>query len=112
VLIRQQFRREVREGLYRLDFARSGETALSILDGRAGEEIIVLLLDIDMPGMGVGLDLLSKVKERRQGLPVFAISTYGDADTAALAVARGADGFLTKPVDFPKLKQDISAVND
>jgi len=50
-LFRQQFRREVREGLYRLDFARSGETALHMLDGRAGDEIILLLLDINMPGM-------------------------------------------------------------
>ena len=50
-LFRQQFRREVREGLYRLDFARSGETALHMLDGHAGDEIILLLLDINMPSM-------------------------------------------------------------
>ena len=43
-------------------------------------------------------------------LPVFMISAYGDADTVATALARGADEFLTKPVDFPKLKQDIMAV--
>jgi DNA-binding NtrC family response regulator len=108
-LFRQQFRREMREGLYQLDFARSGETALHMLDGRAGDEIILLLLDIDMPGMG-GLDLLPKVKERRPGLPVFVISAYGDPDTVSTARERGADEFVTKPVDFAKLRRDIMAV--
>jgi DNA-binding NtrC family response regulator len=109
-LFRQQFRREVREGLYRLDFARPGETALHMLDGRAGDEIILLLLDIDMPGMG-GLDLLPKVKERRPGLPVFVISAYGEPDTVSTAQKRGADEFLTKPVDFAKLRRDIMTVH-
>ena len=64
-LFRQQFRREVREGLYRLDFALSGETALDMLDSRIGEEIILLISDINMPGMS-GLDLLPIVKTRPQ----------------------------------------------
>ena len=108
-LFRRQFRREVREGLCRLDFARSGEAALNMLDGRVGHEIMLLLLDIDMPGMG-GLDLLQKIKGRKPGLPVFVVSAYGDAETASTARARGADAFLTKPVDFPKLTQDIMTV--
>ena len=108
-LFRQQFRREVREGLYRLNFALSEETALHMLDGRAGDEIVLLLLDIDLPGIG-GLGLLPKVKERRPGLPVFVISAYGNAETVNMARKRGADKFLTKPVDFPKLRRDIMAV--
>jgi DNA-binding NtrC family response regulator len=108
-LFRQQFRREVREGLYQLDFALSGETALEVLDGCATEEIILLVSDINMPGMS-GLDLLPKVKERRPGLPVFMISAYGDTDTVATALERGADESFTKPVDFPKLRRDIMAV--
>jgi DNA-binding NtrC family response regulator len=108
-LFRQQFRRKVRECLYLLDFALSGETALHMLGGRVGDKIILLLLDIDMPGMG-GLDLLPKVKERRPGLPVFMISAYDDPDTVSTARKRGADEFLTKPVDFPKLKRVIMAV--
>jgi DNA-binding NtrC family response regulator len=87
-LFRQQFRREMRRGLYRLDFALSGEMALHMLDGCAGDEIILLVSDINMPGMN-GLDLLPKVKERRPGLPVFMISAYGDADTASTARERG-----------------------
>ena len=108
-LFRQQFRREVREGLYTLEFALSAFGALAILDDAIGEEIILLVSDINMPGMS-GLDLLPVVKTRRPDLPVFMISAYGDADTVATALARGADGFLTKPVAFPKLKQDIMAV--
>ena len=108
-LFRQQFRREMREGLYRLDFALSGETALDMLDGLPGEEIILLVSDINMPGMS-GLDLLPIVKTRRPDLPVVMISAYGDADTVSAAQRRGADQFLTKPVDFAKLRRDIMAV--
>jgi DNA-binding NtrC family response regulator len=108
-LFRQQFRREVRDELYTLDFALSATAALAILDDTSGEKIILLLSDITMPGMS-GLDLIPEVKTRRPELPVFMISAYGDANTVATALARGADGFLTKPIDFPKLKQDIMAV--
>jgi DNA-binding NtrC family response regulator len=102
-LLRQQFRRDVREDLYRLDFALSGEAALHMLDDCVGKDVI------DMPGMG-GLDLLAKVKECRPALPVFVISAYGDPDTASTARERGADQFLIKPVDFAKLRRDIMAV--
>src|SRR5512147_2370390 len=91
-LFRQQFRREVREGLYTMDFALSGEAALEILDGHAGEEIILLVSDINMPGMS-GLGLLPVVKERRPDLPVFMISAYGDSNTVGTALARGASKF-------------------
>ena len=109
VLFRQQFRREVRQGLYTLDFALSASIALEKLDGAVGEDIILLVSDINMPGMS-GLDLLPEVKQRRPGLPVFMISAYGDATTIATAMERGANEFLTKPVDFPKLKQEIHSV--
>ena len=108
-LFRQQFRREVRQELYTLDFALSGTAALDILDGRIGEQVILLVSDINMPGM-TGLELVPVVKQRRLDLPVFMISAYGDQDTIATALEGGADKFLTKPVDFPKLKQDILAV--
>jgi CheY-like chemotaxis protein len=108
-LFRQQFRREVRQELYTLDFALSGKAALDILDGHIGEQIILLVSDINMPGM-TGIELLPVVKQRRPDLPIFMISAYGDPDTIATALARGADEFLTKPVDFPQLKRDIMAV--
>ncbi|HME23045.1 MAG TPA: response regulator [Acetobacteraceae bacterium] len=108
-LFRQQFRREVRDGRYILDFALSGQAALDKLDGCVGEQIILLVSDINMPGMS-GLELLPEVKVRRPELPVFMISAYGDPDRVALALARGAQQFITKPVDFPRLKQDVSKV--
>jgi DNA-binding NtrC family response regulator len=108
-MFRQQFRREMRQGLYALDFALSGAAALEKLGGQVGDEIILLVSDINMPGMS-GLELLPEVKQRRPDLPVFMISAYGDAGTVATALRRGATRFLTKPVDFPRLKQDVSAV--
>ena len=108
-LFRQQFRREVRQGQYLLDFALSGEAALDKLDGCIGEQIILLVSDINMPGMN-GLDLIPKVKARRPDLPVFMISAYGDPERVQTAIERGASKFLTKPVDFPKLRRDIMAV--
>ncbi len=108
-LFRQQFRREVRQGLYTLDFALSGKQALEKLDGRIGGTIILLVSDINMPGMS-GLQLLPIVKERRPDLPVFMISAYGDKNTVAAALERGANKFLAKPVDFAELKRDVAAV--
>ncbi len=108
-LFRQQFRREVRQGLYILDFALSGKAALETLDGHVGEQIILLVSDINMPGM-TGLELLPIVKQRRPTLPVFMISAYGDKSTEAMALARGVQKFMAKPVDFPQLKRDITAV--
>jgi len=108
-MFRQQFRREVRQGLYSLDFALSGAAALEKLADHVGDEIILLVSNINMPGMS-GLELLPEVKQRRPDLPVFMISAYGDAGTVATALQRGANKFLTKPVDFPQLKQDVSAV--
>jgi CheY-like chemotaxis protein len=108
-MFRQQFRREVRQGLYSLDFALSGAAALEKLADHVGDEIILLVSDINMPGMS-GLELLPEVKQRRPHLPVFMISAYGDAGTVATALERGANKFLIKPVDFPQLKQDVSTV--
>jgi DNA-binding NtrC family response regulator len=108
-LFRRQFRREVRKGLYTLGFVLSAAAALAILDDANGEKIILLVSDINMPGMS-GLDLLPIVKMRHPDMPVFMISAYGDADTVNTARERGVDEFLTKPVDFAKLRQNIMTV--
>ena len=108
-LFRQHFRREVRDGLFALDFAPSGEAALCKLNGQVAEEFVLVLSDINMPGMS-GLDLLPAVKTRRPDLTVIMISAYGDGPTVQTAMARGADEFVTKPVDFPRLRQAVSAV--
>jgi two-component system, response regulator, stage 0 sporulation protein F len=107
-LFRQRFRREVREGRYLLHFAASGEEGLRRL-AEFGPELIVILSDINMPGMD-GLALLRKVKERRPELPVVMVTAYGDAARMQTAEELGAAAFLTKPIDFEQLKERLSAL--
>lgn len=105
-LFRQRFRREVREGKYVIHFAGSGEEALGKLDDGVRPELIVLLSDINMPGMD-GLGLLREVKQRHADLPVFMVTAYGDEERRRTASECGAREFVTKPVDFEALKRHI-----
>lgn len=108
-LFRQSFRREIRAGVYELQFAASGADALRHLAGRAGCESILLLCDINMPGMS-GLELLSDVRGRWPRLPVIMITAYGDPANRVRALAQGAADFLTKPIDFVELKRRLARV--
>ena len=105
-LFRQRFRRETRAGTYVLHFAASGEDALDRLTGEIKPPLIVILSDINMPGMD-GLELLRVIKERRPELPVMMVTAYGDDERRRLAGQYGADEFITKPVDFAYLKQRL-----
>jgi CheY-like chemotaxis protein len=108
MLFRQQFRRELRAGRFVMDFALSGEEALRRLVDLDGERPVLLVSDINMPGMS-GLDLLPRAKEVRPDLPIVMITAYGDARTREVALARGADELLTKPIDFLALRSEIDA---
>ena len=103
LLFRQRFRREVREGAYVMHFAGSGEEALQQLSNRIEPTLIVILSDINMPGMD-GLELLHEIKDRRPDLPVMMVTAYGDEERRRRASELGAFEFLTKPVDFDRLK--------
>ena len=105
-LFRQQFRREVRQGRYVIHFAQSAEQALDMLGGGIRPELIVILSDINMPGMD-GLGLLREIKAQRADLPVIMVTAYGDDERRAKAAAFGASEFVTKPVDFDVLKQHL-----
>jgi CheY-like chemotaxis protein len=105
-LFRQRFRREARQGTYVLHFAASGEEALDQLSGEIRPELIVILSDINMPGMD-GLTLLHEIKQRRPGLPVMMVTAYGDDERRQRASELGAFQFLTKPVDFDHLKAQL-----
>ena len=105
-LFRQRFRRESRDGTYVMHFANSGEGALEQLTEGIEPTLIVILSDINMPGMD-GLTLLGAIKERFPGLPVMMVTAYGDDERRRRASELGAFEFLTKPVDFDHLKAQL-----
>jgi CheY-like chemotaxis protein len=105
-LFKQRFRRETREGTYVMHFAGSGEQALDLLAGEIQPELIVILSDINMPGMD-GLQLLGEIKQRRPDLPVMMVTAYGDEERKRRADELGAVEFITKPVDFDLLKEQL-----
>ena len=105
-LFRQRFRREARQGTYVLHFALSAAEALERLAGHIEPQLIVILSDINMPGMD-GLELLREIKARRPDLPVMMVTAYGDDERRRQAGAHGAAEFITKPVDFEMLKQQL-----
>jgi CheY-like chemotaxis protein len=109
-LFRQRFRREARDGTYVLHFAYSGEEALQKLDGEIEPQLIVILSDINMPGMD-GLSLLERVKQRFPDLPVMMVTAYGDEERRRRASELGASHFLAKPVDFNHLKGQLAQLS-
>jgi len=109
-LFRQRFRREARQGTYVLHFAGSGEDALQQLADDIEPELIVILSDINMPGMD-GLELLREVKQQRPGLPVMMVTAYGDDERRRRAAEFGAAHFINKPVDFDLLKSHLQQLS-
>ena len=106
-LFRQRFRREVRQGTYAMHFANSGEEALEKLADGIEPTLIVILSDINMPGMD-GLTLLREIKARRPDLPVMMVTAYGDDERRRRGRASTAlREFITKPVDFDLLKAQL-----
>jgi CheY-like chemotaxis protein len=105
-LFRQRFRREARDGTYVMHFAGSGEAALRRLTDGIEPTLIVILSDINMPGMD-GLQLLGQIKQRFPDMPVMMVTAYGDDERHRRAGELGAFEFLTKPVDFDRLKAQL-----
>ncbi|TDH59117.1 response regulator [Dankookia rubra] len=105
-LFRQQFRRDLKAGRFRMEFATSAQQALQIIEGTAGHEIVLLLSDVNMPGMS-GLDLLPRAKAVRPDLAVIMVTAYGDIETRRRAVEGGAEGLLPKPIDFTALRVEV-----
>ncbi|MBI5262550.1 MAG: response regulator [Bradyrhizobium sp.] len=107
-LFRQQFRRDLRLGRFQMEFATSALLALKHAGEIPEPSLVLILSDINMPGMS-GLEMLPKVKEIRPDVPVIMITAYGDAETRRKALEVGAADLLTKPIDFIVLRQEIDA---
>jgi CheY-like chemotaxis protein len=106
VLFRQQFRRDLRAGRFAMEFAQSAALALERIAEASDRSLILILSDINMPGMS-GLELLPKAKAMRPDVPMIMITAYGDAETKRTALENGAAALLTKPIDFGTLRGEI-----
>jgi CheY-like chemotaxis protein len=106
VLFRQQFRRDLRAGRFTMEFAQSAPAALQCIVNATDAVLILILSDINMPGMS-GLELLPKAKALRPDVPIIMITAYGDAETTRKALEGGAEALLTKPIDFVALRNEI-----
>jgi CheY-like chemotaxis protein len=106
MLFRQQFRRDLRAGRFTMEFAQSAPLALQAISDAGDASLILILSDINMPGMS-GLELLPQAKAVRPDVPVIMITAYGDAETKRKALESGAEALLTKPIDFVVLRSEI-----
>ncbi|MBV9906673.1 MAG: response regulator [Hyphomicrobiales bacterium] len=104
-LFRQQFRKELRDSRFVMEFAHSAADALERVHA-AEAELVLILSDINMPGMS-GLDMLPHARQARPDVPVIMITAYGDDETRRMAAEAGAAGLFTKPIDFPELRGEI-----
>ena len=105
-LFRQQFRRDIRAGRFTMEFAESGASALQKISDANAVPLILILSDVNMPGMS-GLELLPKAKASRPDVSVIMITAYGDGDTRRRALEGGAEALFTKPIDFTALRSEI-----
>jgi len=105
-LFRQQFRRDLKTQRFVMDFAVSAADALTRIARPIEQTLILILSDINMPGM-TGLEMLPKVREMRPEVPIIMITAYGDPETRRKATEGGATGLLTKPIDFTLLREEI-----
>lgn len=106
ILFRQQFRRDLRSGRFTMEFAQSAPDALQRIADAGDAALILILSDINMPGMS-GLELLPHAKTARPDVPIIMITAYGDAETKRKALEGGAEALLTKPIDFGALRSEI-----
>ena len=106
MLFRQHFRKELRAGEFSMEFAQNADDALKAISTAMDARLILILSDINMPGMS-GLDLLPKARKARPDVPVIMITAYGDVETKRRALEGGAEGFLSKPIDFAALREEI-----
>ena len=111
-LFLQRFRKEIKNGEINFNFALSGEEALHYL-GEHASEVVLILSDINMPGMS-GLELLGTIRRDYEAPPpvVMMITAYADEENHRQAMEKGANDFLTKPLDFNLLKDKLKNLTE
>ena len=112
-LFLQRFRKEIKNQEIEFSFAQSGEEALNFLHDKHSE-VVLILSDINMPGMS-GIELLSHIREDFNMPPppvVMMITAYGDEENHRQAMEKGANDFLTKPLDFNLLKEKLKTFTE
>ena len=112
-LFLQRFRKEIRNNEIEFSFAQSGEEALHYLEEKHSE-VVLILSDINMPGMS-GIELLDHIRHDFNMPPppvVMMITAYGDEENYRQAMDKGADDFLTKPLDFNLLKEKLKTISE
>lgn len=108
-LFNQKFRKEIKAGKIEFHFALSAKAALEYLESHKKASIVLILSDINMPGMN-GLELLRITKEKFPDLKIFMITAYEDETNYQTAMAYGSDDYITKPVNFDELKEKIFTI--
>ncbi|MFN8165139.1 MAG: response regulator [Bacteroidia bacterium] len=111
LLFSQRFRKEIKSGEVTINFAFSGEDALKYLRTLDPFDVVLVLSDINMPGM-TGLELLKIIKKEFSSLKVMMVTAYGDDNNYKDARDFGADDFVTKPVNFTILKEKIEKLSN
>ena len=109
LLFRQKFRKELKSGELNFHFSFNGEDAINFLRTLQPFDVVLVLSDINMPGM-TGLELLKLIRNEFPLLKVMMVTAYGDQANFTKAIETGANDFLTKPVDFLMLKEKIMSL--
>ena len=105
-LMDEFFKKDIREGLLRVSYSESGQECLDLLDSGIGEDVIIIISDINMPGMD-GFQLMEAVRKKYPQISLMVCSAYGDEEHRNKASKHGAELFFSKPVDFDKLREAI-----
>jgi CheY-like chemotaxis protein len=109
-LFEQRFRKEIKSGEIKIEYAFNGRSALNLIETIEDLSEFLILTDINMPEM-TGIELLKEIKLRFPKLRVIVITAYGDENNVTMAKNLGADDYFTKPLEFSVLKARINSYN-
>jgi len=109
-LFLQRFRTELKNKEFYFHFAPNGEEALNYVQTLDPFDLVLVLSDINMPGM-TGLELLKKIRQAKPTLKVMMVSAYSDVHNRNTAIDYGATDFINKPIDFNLLRAKIWECN-